>query len=134
MSRDREWLVVSVVTANYLNQESLLRLSASRRSSDQEIVSLETVFDGDIPVRITIHQHGTESAWVEWRLWPDEGGRRTFGAFALRRHPGQHLELIAGGTYDRATKRSARLARIPSPAAQHGLRCSAFEQFGILAG
>ena len=128
MERDREWLVISVLVINYVHDVGVL--STCGVTGNQQLVTLNTLLDGDISARIELWQPWSGPAWIEWLLWPGEAGRRTRGR-ALVHRLAVTKAVLGLGPYDGSRKRSDRLTRIPLPDAKWGLTSSEFERFGI---
>lgn len=128
MERDREWLVVSVLVANYLHDAKLLDPNAI--ADEVFFGNINTVLDGDIPARIRVEKKCYDPTSIKWHLWPDEPGRSTWGTMVIHRF-GPAKAILGRGTYDRARKRSPRLAEVLPPNAKRGLSFSEFERHGI---
>lgn len=125
--RAREYIIVSVLVANYLHDARLLDPNAV---SDEVSLTVDTILDGDIPVRIQTHKNCYGPARIEWHLWPDEPGRRTWGTMSVGRLSVTKA-IFEAGSYDRSRKRSPRLAKIPLPDAKWGLSSTDFKRLGI---
>lgn len=128
MERDREWLVISVIAINHAHDVGAL--DSCGVTARHRLVTLNTIVDCDIPMRIDVHQPLTGPSSIRWLLWPDEPGRRTHG-YALVHRLAVTRAVLGRGYYDRSRKRSNRLTRIALPDAKWGLNSSEFKKFGI---
>lgn len=126
--RESEVVVLSILTSNYLHDAGLL--DANAVADEVGPLTVEAILDGDIPIRIEVRKEFYGPASVEWHLWPNERGRRTWGTMFVHRLSATKA-LLTFGSYDRARKPSQRLARVPLPDARWGLTSSHFERFGI---
>jgi hypothetical protein len=126
--RLREQTIISVIVVNYLHDARILDPAAAAQQLDP--VTVETLIDGDIPVRIEVQKEGSGPAWIQWHLWPDEPGRQTWGTISVRRLSVTKA-ILAVGSYDRSCKRSPRLAAIPLPDGKWGLSSTECERCGI---
>jgi hypothetical protein len=128
VERLREHTIISVLIANYLQNERILDPTNSAQQLGPVII--ETLIDGDIPVRIEVQKQSSGPAWIEWLLWPHEPGRQTRGGASLRRLSVTN-PLLGEGPYGRWRKRSERLGRIALPVAKWGLKSPQLLRFAI---
>ena len=126
--RLREQMMISVVVANHLHDTRILDPTDPAQQLD--LLTVETLIDGDIPVRIEVQKEWSGPAWIRWHVWPDEPGRRTWGTMSVGRLSAANASLLVG-SYDRSSKRSPRLAKIAQPNATWGLCSTNFERLGI---
>lgn len=126
--RVREQTIVSVIVANLLHDARILNPTDPAQQLDP--LTVETLIDGDIPVRIEVKKESSGPAWIQWHLWPDEPGRRTWGMMSVGRL-GVTKAILEAGSYDRSRQRSPRLANIPLPDATWGLWSTDCERLGI---
>jgi hypothetical protein len=129
LERQRECTLLSVLVSNHLHDERFLDPTAS--ADEIGPLKIGATLDGDIPVRITVKKRSYGPAWIEWRLWPTEPGRSTWGTMTIFRATTAKAFLQVA-TYDRARKRSPRLAEISIPDAKWGLSSPFFGEFGIV--
>lgn len=126
--RLREQMIISVIIANYLHDTRML--DPADPAQQLGALTLETLIDGNIPVRIGVQKESSGPAWIGWHIWPDDAGRRTWGTMSVSRLSATKAILVAG-SYDRSRKRSPRLAKIALPCATWGLYSTDFERLGI---
>jgi hypothetical protein len=118
LERQLECTFVSVLVSNHLHDERFLDPTASAEEIGP--LKIDATLDGDIPVRITVKKRSYGPAWIEWRLWPTEPGRSTWGTMSIFR-ASTAKAFLKVATYDRARNRSSRLAKISTPGAKWGL-------------
>jgi hypothetical protein len=123
-----EQTIISVIVANYLHDVRILDPNNPAQQVDS--LTVETVIDGEIPMRIEVQKECSGPAWIKWHAWPNECGRRTWGTVSVRRLSTTTAILVAG-SYDRSCARSPLLAKIPLPDAKWGIWSPDFERFGI---
>jgi hypothetical protein len=126
--RHREWLVISVLVANYLHDAHIL--DPTDPAQQVGLLTLDTLIDGDIPVRIEVEKESFGPAWVQWHLWIAQPGRRTWGTMSVARLS-MTKAILEAGSYDRSRKRCPRLAAVPLPDATWGLSSTDCERLGI---
>lgn len=128
LERQRECTLVSVLVGNHLHDERFLDPTAS--ADEIGSLKIDATLDRDIPVWITVKKRSYGPAWIEWRLWPNDPGRSTWGTMTIfRANAAKAFMQVA--TYDRARKRSRRLAEISIPDAKWGLNSHFFGVLGI---
>lgn len=128
MEREYEKTIISILVANYLHDARIL--DSTNPAQLVSALAVETLIDGDIPVRIKVQKESAGPAWIQWHLWPDEPGRRTWGTMSVGRLSVSKAILLTG-SYDRSRMRSPRLAKIPQPDAKWGLSSTECGQLGV---
>ena len=128
MEREYERTMVSILVANYLHDARIL--DPTNPAQQVGGLAVETLIDGDIPVRIEVQKESSEPAWIQWHLWSGEPGRRTWGTMSVGRL-NVNKAILVTGSYDRSCKRSPRLAKIPQPEAKWGLALMDCGRLGI---
>lgn len=123
-----EQTTISVIVANYLHDARILDPTDPVQQLGP--LTVETLIDGDIPVRIEVQKESSGPAWIQWHLWPDEPGRRTWGTMAVGRFSVTRA-ILWPGSYDGSLERRPRLAIVPQPDATWGLWSTDCERLGI---
>lgn len=123
-----EQTMISVIIAKYLHDAQILDVTDPAQQLGH--LTVEILIDGEIPVRIDVQKECCGPAWIKWHLWPNEPGRRTWGTMSVGQLSAAKAILVLGH-YDRACKRSPRLAKISLPDARRGRWSTEFKQFGI---